>query len=151
MTLHRPTVSVSLQSTKATRSKIKELLRTTSYNVDPHQERRIAATFDSAMANTTSTPPSTHQTNQLFPLSKGHIVLALIMCMAIPAVVVCMGIWYHKRDAEEREKLKMLESIVRDRLRTAEAEAVARQVEEDRVRALANLEVSAGEPSSSRR
>lgn len=69
------------------------------------------------------------------------------MCATVLTVALYMGIWYCRKEAEEREKIRMLQAVIRSRVETAEAEAAARRFDEDRVRGLATLESHLGEPN----
>ena len=127
-------------------------LTSTSTNFINHtsqEHEHTTTTLEPLMADSLSTLLIRRSTNHLFPLSKGYVVLVMCMCGTIFAVTFYMCAWVHRRNAEEREKIEALRAVIRSRMQTAEAEAMARQVEEDRIQGLATFESRVGEPNPS--
>lgn len=65
--------------------------------------------------------------NDFFPasLSKGQILLVVLMCSPILVTIACLCIWWHKERAKERVATQRVQEILRSRALTAAYEADA--------------------------
>ena len=76
-------------------------------------------------------------------LSKGQILLIVLLCTPILVTIIFLGVWQHQQRAKQRLETERAESILATRAQTAVYEAHALsvwEIENDRVRTLAMLE-----------